>query len=450
MTPPVLHEGDMREVLRQFPDASFEAGAMDPPYHLTSIVERFGAAGAAPARKGKAETAIGAYARASKGFMGKEWDGGDLAFQPETWAEVLRVLKPGAHLACFGGDRTFHRMAVAMEDAGFELRRTLFWIYGSGFPKSHDVAKGIDKALGAVGSFGAPKSAAHAGWIARGAMRGSDGHEGWQSPWMDDPDAVEAAARRYIPGSPEAAEWEGWGSDLKPAFEPILLMRKPLAEKSIARNVLAHRTGAIHVGACGVPSDLGVRFSKPRAAKNGYGAAPARQLSEDRYPATILHDGSACVRELFPDGRDRFFYCAKADAADRRGSDHPTVKPQALMRWLLRLIVPPGGTVLDAFGGSGSTGWAAQAEGFRATLIERDPGYAAHIRALIADPAARPVPKPDEAEPLGGLFALAAHADATPAGAAPSHGDAGTEHIAGEVGTGSPSAQVSEPTEATP
>jgi DNA modification methylase len=140
-----VHHGDSREVLKGFADASIDSVVCDPPYALVSIGKRFGAENAAPAKAGKS----GAYARASAGFMGQKWDTGETAFDPEFWVEVLRVLKPGGHLIAFSGTRTYHRLACAIEDAGFEMRDMIAWLYGSGFPKSHDVSKGIDKAAGA-------------------------------------------------------------------------------------------------------------------------------------------------------------------------------------------------------------------------------------------------------------------------------------------------------------
>lgn len=141
-----MHCGDSREVLKQLPDCSIDSVVTDPPYALVSIGKRFGKDGAAPAKVGK----TGAYARASAGFMGQKWDNGSIAFDPEFWADVLRVLKPGGHLVAFSGTRTYHRMACAIEDAGFEIRDMLSWLYGSGFPKSHDVAKQLDKRGGAL------------------------------------------------------------------------------------------------------------------------------------------------------------------------------------------------------------------------------------------------------------------------------------------------------------
>jgi site-specific DNA-methyltransferase (adenine-specific) len=191
-----LRLGDCIEVLKTLEDNSVDSIVTDPPYHLTSIVKRFGKEGSAPAKFGT----DGAFARASKGFMGKEWDGGDIAFRTDVWSECLRVLKPGGHLLSFGGSRTYHRMAVAIEDAGFEIRDQIMWVYASGFPKSHNIGKAIDK--------------------------------------MDVDN-----------------EWEGWGTALKPAHEPICMARKPLSEKTIAENVLKHGTGGINIDDCRIGSD---------------------------------------------------------------------------------------------------------------------------------------------------------------------------------------------------
>ncbi|MBP7001694.1 DNA methyltransferase [Amaricoccus sp.] len=419
MTAPItLHRGDAIEVVADLAPDTFDAIVTDPPYHLTSIVKRFGGATA----KAAGEGSDGAFARASRGFMGKTWDGGDLAFRAGTWAAFGRVLKPGGYLVAFNHSRTWHRMTVAIEDAGFEVRDSiadlyatgpawadfldslgpdqarafaravaggggpmLAWLYGTGMPKSHSVARMIDKALGVEGSLGAPKSAAHAAWIKRGAMRGGQGAEGWQRPWMEDPEAVEAQAREYLPGSAEAQAFDGWGTALKPAIEPIVLARKPLAEGSIARQHLATGTGGLHIDAAKVPGT-------PRP-----GADPEAPPPAPRWPANVTTDASREVLARFPLDAEgsvaRFFYSAKADAADKRGSDHPTVKPHALMRWLVRLVSARGGLILDPFGGSGATAWAAQAEGRRCVLIERDPGYADHIAAVIAGGLDAPEPE---------------------------------------------------------
>lgn len=351
---------DCRAVLANMGDESVDSIVTDPPYHLTSIVKRFGP-GQAPAQFGS----DGAYARASRGFMGQTWDGGDIAFDPELWAECLRVLKPGGHLLAFSGTRTYHRMAYAIDAAGFEIRDMLSWLYGSGFPKSHDVG-------------------------------------------------------------------DGWGTALKPACEPICMARKPLIG-TVAGNVAAHGTGAINIDGCRVPGEAWTRPAS-NAVGGIYGDfANDKPRSNDsgRFPANVLHDGSDEVLAGFPnapgqsgnlsgqsEGRKsrgiygdmpaareavargdsgsaaRFFYCAKASKADRevgrpegidgdRFNVHPTVKPTELMRWLVRLVTPPGGLVFDPFTGSGSTGRAAILEGCRFLGAEMTPGYIPIARARI-------------------------------------------------------------------
>lgn len=412
----IIH-GDMLTALPMLAANSVDAVVTDPPYHLTSVSDRFGSSTAAPAKFGT----DGAYARASRGFMGQTWDGGDIAMRPETWAEVLRVLKPGGHMVAFGGSRTYHRIACAIEDAGFEIRDSLMWLYGTGFPKSHDVSKGIDKAAGAIGSFGEPKSVAHAGWIARGRMRGDENEAGWQRPWMDDPEQVSNAARKYIPATPEAAQWQGWGTALKPGCEPIILARKPL-DGTVAANTLKHGVGGINIDACRVDGEnTRTNASVARAKRTGFikgfvGGTESAQHDYGRWPANLLHDGSDDVMAAFAaygsstssdkvrnnrarvsgsmenPARDhfgyghsdsgtaaRFFYSAKASKADRAGSKHPTVKPIALMSWLVKLITPPGGTVLDPFAGSGTTLAAASRLGFNVIGIEQSADYVADI-----------------------------------------------------------------------
>lgn len=373
-TRPTVVCADMREALRRFPENTFHSVVTDPPYHLTSIVERFGKPGSAPARHG-------AFARASRGFMGASWDGGDVAFRPETWAEVHRVMRPGACLAAFGGSRTFHRVACAVEDAGFEIRDTLLWLYSTGMPKSHDLGKALDR-------------------------------------------AGEAGLAR---------QWDGWGTALKPSAEMIVLARKPL-DGTNAENAVAWGVGGLNIKACRVPGEAArpLRIPDRRLPTNAYsaglGGSAAGTTDEGRWPANTLTDGSPEVRDAFPqapgqiarsradgtpkmnavygpmrhgttpraprvegetsaarffascpydDGEgERFFYSGKAGRADRDGSAHPTVKPISLMAWLCRLVTPPGGLVLDPFAGSGTTGAAALREGFVPVLVEREEGYA--------------------------------------------------------------------------
>ena len=368
-----LHAGDCLAVLKTLPDCSVDSCVTDPPYHLTSIVKRFGKSGSAPVLTSPNANALAnAHARMSRGFMGKAWDGGDIAFQAELWAEILRVLKPGGHVVAFSGTRTYHRMACAIEDAGFEIRDQLAWVYGTGFPKSLDVSKAIDKTLGAERTRVPPRS-----------VIGHQRNVGNRCPYMNDPDHTTVSDEPA-----DAAHWQGWGTALKPAWEPICLGRKPLGEATVAGNVLAHGTGAINVDACRIDAE------RPTGWTGGAGgvwnpdscglrkAGDARPV-EGRFPANILHDGSAEVLAAFPETSSgvlaqhhqrsghaqigtfeirnrtgepiatfgdsgsaaRFFYSAKADADDRLNSKHPTVKVD-LMRWLVRLVTPLGGTRL--------------------------------------------------------------------------------------------------------
>lgn len=407
-----LHHGDMRNVLADLARTGilFDGCACDPPYHLKSIVDRFGAADAAPAQHGT----DGAFARASRGFMGKEWDGGDIAFRPETWRLVYDVLKPGAHLLAFSGTRTYHRMACAIEDAGFEIRDMNLWLYGSGFPKSHDVSKAIDKHLGV-------KSRVVGTEFLSNDIRGGG--------LLDAQHGARPGFERNITvaASDQGAAWRGWGTALKPACEPICLARKPL-DGTVAHNVLTHGVGGLHIDACRIE---GEDAQEGRVSHGGGipGNATSYELPDGgapmpagRWPANVVHDGSPEVLAAFDPygsrgaaspvrgseasaasngkvtgrrGRvpgafhadagsaSRFFYSAKADSGDRADSDHPTVKPVDLMRWLVRMIIPARGTVLDPFAGSGTTGEAAMLEGMHATLIERETEYADDIRHRI-------------------------------------------------------------------
>jgi DNA modification methylase len=443
----VLHCGDCLEAMGQLAENSIDACVCDPPYHLQSIHKRFAA-------KGRDETseryAAGPYGRHAKGFMGKVWDGGDIAFQPETWAAVYRVLKPGGHLLAVGGTRTYHRMVCAIEDAGFEIRDCISWLYGSGFPKSHDVSKAIDKRLGAERTDAIGKSSRHGGGII-GA--GTSYEISPEVPIL------------YAPATDLAAQWSGWGTALKPALEPICLARKPLGGRTVAENVLEHGTGALNIDGCRIPAGTEhmrglVKYSNGGALAEMRNGGKHDFIATDsplgRWPANIIHDGSDEVVAAFPEtasgggdkrggckffmsgdtrteptgheadsgsaarffkscnGRDgeasaerrytdtavpfgllpgarrdgveasRLFYTSKADGDDRLGSRHPTVKPIDLMQYLVRLVTPKGGTVLDPFAGTGTTGEAAFREGMRAVLIEREAEYQADIRRRMA------------------------------------------------------------------
>jgi len=342
-------------------------------------------------------------------FMGKDWDHGvpGEAF----WREALRVAKPGAWLLAFGGTRTFHRLACAIEDAGWEIRDTIGWLYGSGFPKSHDVSKAIDKAAGAkrevVGTYDSFRPNTHADTKYNGNLHTS--------------------GRITAPATDAARQWSGWGTALKPAWEPVIVARKPLIG-TVAQNVLTHGTGGLNIDGCriGTNDDLnggGYSGGTPKTMFSGLGRLQPNQFKQPlgRWPANIAHDGSEEVLAVFPqtksgkmmptrtvagvNGRSaygadaaggfetmetygdsgsaaRFFYCAKASKADRNSglpggvvSNHPCVKPESLMRYLVRLVTPPGGIVLDPFMGSASTGKGCAPEGFRFIGIELNDAY---------------------------------------------------------------------------
>lgn len=567
----------------------FDSCCTDPPYHLVSIVKRFGKQGSAAVKVPEGGT--GAYARASKGFMGKEWDGGDVAFRVETWRAVFDCLKPGAHLVAFSGTRTYHRMATAIEAAGFEVRDMLSWNFGTGFPKSHNITKALlasglacdcpgtivshhhvssenlrdlqaglaahdalpvdaesdmrEEVLGAVdrdeasgpisesaavipmrdvrdanspsavasgadsecllqrilpvenvcgtaAADGGQHEGAEAGTAIRGEKPGLEGRRDAQAPegelqgrplcasgGVGEADGTEgrlhhgASARdgadvripddtdgssqshRPQPGeqSPEQPgnvadergpqAWRGWpvcsgcgkpvvpegfGTALKPAHEPICLARKPLSEKSVAANVLRWGTGAINIDGCrieGKPKTThkdGNKRGKPGIIYGAGKGLPEAEYpgADGRFPANLAHDGSEEVLgafphsespkphktkrspglggyDGFPNGNEevvigrgdsgsaaRLFYTAKAGVLDRLGTSHATVKPVDIMRWLARMITPPGGHILEPFAGSGTTGIAAMAEGFACTMIELEADHVADIERKLA------------------------------------------------------------------
>jgi site-specific DNA-methyltransferase (adenine-specific) len=341
--------------------------------------------------------------------MGKSWDASGIAFNVEVWQECLRVLKPGGHLLAFSGSRTYHRMAVAIEDAGFEIRDQIMWIYGSGFPKSLDVSKAIDKAAGVERE------------ITREEKRPAEtGH-----PISFDMRSSKERERRDNPATTDAKTWAGWGTALKPAHEPIVVARKPLVG-TVAANVLTYGTGGLNIDASRVSGEAVPINKLEEWSGFGQKIEPDYEQTintQGRWPANVIHDGSDEVVELFPtnaggghwtktkttgfgefgggsseyfgpgekDGKGsaaRFFYCAKANKRDRNegveaSNNHPTVKPTDLMRYLCRLVTPPNGNVLDPFMGSGSTGKAAIYEGFTFVGIEMTDEYLPIAKARI-------------------------------------------------------------------
>lgn len=391
-----LHLGDCRDTMRRLiaDRVTVHAVVTDPPYGLTSIVSRFGADGAAPA---KSDGATGVYGRAARGFMGQTWDGSGIERDPEMWRLCWELLPPGGHLAAFGGCRTWHRIAVAIEDAGFEIRDSLCWLFGTGFPKSHNPGAQMDQ------------------------------------DWWDETELEHGMC------SHRAAHYEGHGTALKPGWEPIIVGRKPL-EGTVAENLIRYGVGALNIDGCRI--EAADKTSAPVGQFRGSNIGPTglrgvRDGASDalgRWPANVVHDGSEEVETAFaafgadkgaaapvrgsersPASRgrvtgqrarvagafhgdigtaSRFFYCAKATQADRgEGNDHPTVKPEPLMRWLNRMFCPVGGTILDPFTGSGSTGKAALLEGFGFIGCEQSPEYFETAKRRVAEPAGVPVEK---------------------------------------------------------
>ena len=397
-----LHLGNSLEILPTIETSSIDSIVCDPPYEL--------------------------------GFMGSKWDATGIAYNVDLWREALRVLKPGGHLLAFSGSRTYHRMTCAIEDAGFEIRDQILWVYGSGFPKSLDVSKAIDKAAGAEREvIGYDEQKAKQQTASKSTVPyGGNGNTG---------DIT-------APATPAAKQWQGWGTALKPAHEPICVARKPLAKGlTVAANVLAHGTGAINIDGCRVGTEKHVIKGGGGGLGTGWGEKKEINIERTgRFPANLIHDGSDEVLALFPettvcggpkktdhdsgmfgigqpgavynkadgDNRNasRVFYCAKTSKKDRndgcdsipitavaesadprdggrpsepRANTHPTVKPTDLMRYLCRLVTPPGGIVLDPFMGSGSTGKAAMLEGFQFVGIEMEEAYHAIAKARIDD-----------------------------------------------------------------
>ena len=413
-----LRQGDCQEVMKDLPDNSVDVIVTDPPYGIN--------------------------------FMAKKWDYAIPSIK--VWQEAIRVLKPGGHMLCACGTRTQHRMACNIEDAGFEIRDCIFWHYGSGFPKSLDIGKAIDKAAGAEREVTGTKSA---------SIQGNP----FEESYPEESKQVDITA----PATPEAQQWDGWGTALKPSTEIFTLARKPLSEKTVAANVLKWGTGGINMDACRVGDNPGYKYNadsngttfhgqqgeriKQTAEKKG---AETIESTQGRFPANLIHDGSEEVVGLFPvtgqagnnkatsgitagksifgigdcgkrnpkiagdngGSAARFFYCAKASPAERNAglenmpdaekytakagtfgvhdcfsgksgddawkakhpnlpkkNNHPTVKPVALMEYLIKLITPPNGTVLDPFMGSGTTGVACVKTNRNFIGIELDEAY---------------------------------------------------------------------------
>lgn len=364
------------------------------------------------------------------GFMGKSWDTTGIAYSIEMWKECFRILKPGGFLLSFGGTRTYHRMVCAIEDAGFEVRDQIQWIYGSGFPKSMDISKAIDKKFGAkrevIGhkvdiSTGKPMSPKQAR-----AGSGMNINEGWDRPWRQDEEHCKDMTLVTAPATDEAKQYSGWGTALKPAHEPIVVARKPLSEKTVADNVLKWGTGGINIDDCRVEYEQGGNLaSNPSLRTHINGGNGGNIIAHEenrrivipniqgRFPANIILDekagnildeqtgilksGDNCTRtkvgsflehgglgkagdvqKTYGDsgGASRFFYCAKASKKERgEGNNHPTVKPLSLIKYLVTLVTPPKGISCDPFEGSGTHAKACKELGFNYIGFENESSY---------------------------------------------------------------------------
>jgi site-specific DNA-methyltransferase (adenine-specific) len=442
-----LYHGDCLDVLAQLPDASVDSVVTDPPYGLEFMGKEWDAPWKSDdenlwATRDKSEDLSG---KSSSPFLAaavNKYRAG-LPFQQwcEKWAaECLRVLKPGGHLLAFGGTRTWHRLACAVEDAGFEIRDSIAWLYGSGFPKSLDVSKAIDKAAGIA------REDKFEGAFTRFA--GPSGNRKCDDcgKWLVSGSPCKCPRPQDAPQSEDAKRWQGWGTALKPAFEPIVVGRKPLSG-TVAGTVLAHGVGALNIDGCRVAhasaADLekhaaGVKAIKARGGsmenswKNSSDLSGANDVSTaGRWPSNVVIDpdtaegidqqsgvlksGDGCKRQQphrtnamsgtlgqldreeisygVEGGASRFFptfrYQAKAPAGERptaNGVAHPTVKPLDLMRWLVRLVTPPGGLVLEPFAGSGTTAEACIHEHMRCIAIERETDYLPLIVARLSKP----------------------------------------------------------------
>jgi site-specific DNA-methyltransferase (adenine-specific) len=431
MTYRILH-GNNLDILPTLADNSIDSIVTDPPYEL--------------------------------GFMGKKWDSSGIAYSVELWQQCLRVLKPGGHLLSFGGTRTYHRVAVAIEDAGFELRDSIAWLYGSGFPKSLNIAKNIDKAMGVESEVVGTR-------LAQGSARKIKGTNSAANkiPNSGSLEFDETIIEITKPTSLEAEQWDGWGTALKPAFEPVIVARKPI-EGTVANNVLKWGTGGLNIDGTRIGTETISTHNAPKGSfaggepdrgsdtssyKEHTGRWPANIIL-DPYTAELLDEQSGqrqagafpkradrTTNQIFKyglqerderinldsGGASRFFYVAKASKRDRnegldelpdthpgeitgrkagsagaqnggyagmtetpRKNIHPTVKPTSLMEYLIKLVTPPQGTVLDPFTGSGSTGKAAILQGFDFIGIEMTEEYLPiiegrlkHAEAIVAE-----------------------------------------------------------------
>ena len=423
----MIIQGKNNDVLALYPENYFHACVTDPPYGFHFMGKQWDSFGS-----GTGTRALDTPGGARPGSMnaGHYDHHRNLEYQEAmrvSFAAVWRVLKPGGYLLTFGGPRTFHRLTCAVEDAGFEIRDAVCWLFGEGFPKSHNIGKALDKAAGVERVKGNIRTDGRGKWDLKMAREKGGGDTG-----VGHADGSKQTYQETLATTPEAQQWNGWGTALKPGWEPIILARKPFPG-TVAGNVLAHGVGGINIDGCRIPTGEtlkgggGALWSHYRDGTEDR-AAPRINAGQGRWPVNVAHDGGPEVMEVFQAVGDRkgassnsrghtgafdfgthgvqpgygddgsparffhrFMYCAKARRPDRSegveskdGNNHPTVKPTPLMRWLCRLVTPPGGIVLDPFAGSGTTGKAAILEGFQFVGVEQEPAHCEIARARLA------------------------------------------------------------------
>lgn len=327
----MLYKGDCLESLKSIESNSIDSVICDPPYHLQSINKRYGGPNSSPPKFGT----DGLFQRASKGFMNKTWDGGDIAFRTDVWKECYRVLKPGGHLAAFGGTRTIHRITCAIEDSGFEIRDLLAWITYQGFPKSRNIGLDIEKMQ-----------------------------------------LITKPSKQYA----------GIGTALKPSHEPATIARKPLEPGlTVAKNVLKWGTGGLNIDKCRIkPGNPAWPNEKNTDNLHPLGRWPANiyqcpKPSRKEKEAGLAHlnpiTGAESVNRKPDSAGINNPRAGAGRTAEEIRNTHPTIKPQGIMSFLINLLTPPGGTVLDPFAGSGTTGVSAIIEGYNCILCELTPEY---------------------------------------------------------------------------
>lgn len=390
-----LLKGDCLETLKTLESNSIDSCVCDPPYHLQSIQKRYSAENAAPIPESR-----GALHRLTKGFMGKTWDGGDIAFRTDVWKEVFRVLKPGGYLIAFGGTRTMHRITCAIEDSGFEIRDQLAWCYWSGFPKSHNISKAIDRSANAKREVIAKKKQTGSKFKLTEIIMDNGG--------FNDPNRTEYNITK--PKTTEARTWNGWGTALKPAYEPACMARKPIEKGlTVAENVIKWGTGAINIDATrykygdpcwpGPQEKSGLKPYTRQVPQRESQAANHQNVTyrdhpQGRWPANLYQcpkpnraEKEAGLQHLQPIAGHEAVHRKEGSAgldnpragAGRTSKEvlntHPTVKPIGILEFLCKLTTRKGGTILDPFLGSGSTAVAGLINDFNVIGCELTEEY---------------------------------------------------------------------------